>query len=121
LEWEIEFYKQENGKIPVLDFLLTLQPKIRAKTFNEIELLKKHGRNLKEPYVKQLKGERYKGIFELRTKFASDINRIFYCIWSNNTFVLLHGFTKKSEEIPKNELEKALNFKLDYERRCKYE
>mgnify|MGYP000326970667 CR=1 FL=1 len=33
--------------------------------------------NLKEPYVKPIKGAKYKGLFELRVKFASDIGRIF--------------------------------------------
>ena len=121
MEWEVEYYKQENGNIPVLEFLLTLSPKIRAKTFSEIELLKKHGNKLREPYVKAIKGDKYKGIFELRTKVASDINRIFYFTWSNNTFVLLNGFTKKSEKTPIKELNRAVQYKQDYERRCNYE
>ena len=118
LEWEVEYYKQENGNIPVLEFLLTLSPKIRAKTFSEIELLKKHGNKLREPYVKPVKGDKYNGIFELRTKFASDITRIFYFTWSNNTFVLLNGFTKKAEKTSIRELDRALLYKKDYERRC---
>ena len=121
MEWQVEYYKQENGNIPVLEFLLTLSPKIRAKTFSEIELLKKHGNKLREPYVKSIKGDKYDGIFELRTKFATDITRIFYFTWSNNTFILLNGFTKKSEKTPVRELDKALFYKKDYERRCKDE
>lgn len=121
LEWQVEYYKQENGNIPVLEFLLTLSPKIRAKTFSEIELLNKHGNKLREPYVKPVKGDKYSGIFELRTKFASDITRIFYFTWSNNTFVLLNGFAKKTEKTPKRELDRALVYKKDYERRCKDE
>ena len=121
MEWQVEYYKKENGDIPVLDFLLSLSKKIRAKAFSEINLLKRHGKNLKEPYVKAIKGEKYKGLFELRIKFASDISRIFYFCYSNNTFVLLNGLVKKTTEIPINELEKALKFKNDYERRSFYE
>ena len=117
MDYEVEYYKKENGEIPVVNFLLTLPKKIKAKAFSEIELLKKHGKNLKEPYVKPIKGLKYKGIFELRVKFASDISRIFYFCYSNNTFVLLNGFIKKTPETPINELEKALRFKKDYERR----
>ena len=69
MDWQVEFYKKESGAIPVLDFLLTLNPKMRAKAFSEIELLKKHGTNLKEPYVKSISGEKYSGLFELRVKF----------------------------------------------------
>ena len=76
---------------------------------------------MREPYVKPIKGYKYNGIYELRTKFASDINRIFFFSKFNNTFILLDGFTKKTEKIPAKELEKALRYKKDYERRCKNE
>lgn len=119
MDWQVEYYKKENGKIPVLDYLLTLNPKMRAKAFSEIELLERHGTKLREPYAKSVKGERYKDLFELRIKFSTDISRIFYFTFRNNTFVLLHGFTKKTDKTQKNELEKALKYKEDYERRCK--
>jgi phage-related protein len=118
MEWQMEYYKKENGNIPVLDFLLSLDAKMRAKAFSEIELLEKHGFNLKEPYTKPIKGPRYRGMFELRIKFASDISRIFYFTYHEKTFVLLHGFTKKTEKTPLRELDRALRYKEDYERRC---
>ena len=59
MDWQVEYYKKENGKIPVLEYLLTLNPKIRAKAFSEIELLEKHGTDLREPYTKPIKGEKY--------------------------------------------------------------
>ncbi len=118
MDWQVEYYKKENGDIPVLDYLLSIDAKIRAKAFSEIELLEKHGSDLREPYVKPIKGEKYKGLFELRVKFASNISRIFYFTYSQKTFVLLHGFTKKSEQTPERELKQALRYKADYERRC---
>ena len=78
MDWQVEYYKKENGDIPVIDYLLTLNPKLRAKACNEIELLEKHGSALREPYVKPITGQKYKGVYELRVKFASDISRIFY-------------------------------------------
>jgi phage-related protein len=117
MEWQIEYYRKENGDIPVVVYLLSLEPKLRAKAFSEIELLEKHGIRLTEPYVKQIKGKKYNGIFELRIKFASDIGRIFYFTYSKRIFVLLHGFTKKTNETPQRELERALRYKDDYERR----
>jgi phage-related protein len=117
-EWEVEFYRKENGTIPVLEFLLELSPKMRAKAYSEIELLKKHGPHLREPYVKPIKGKEYRGLFELRVQFASDITRIFYFSYRNHTFVLLSGFTKKTQKTPEKELERAKRYKDDYERRC---
>lgn len=118
MDWQIEYYRKENGKIPVLEYLLTLSPKLRAKAYMEIELLEKHGALLREPYAKSVEGDRYKDLFELRVKFSSDISRIFYFTYHNNTFVLLNGFTKKTNKTPKSELERALRYKKDYERRC---
>ena len=65
MDWQVEYYKKESGKIPVLEYLLTLNPKMRAKAFSEIELLEKHGTDLREPYTKPIKGERYKDLYEL--------------------------------------------------------
>ena len=121
MDWQVEYYKKANGEIPVLEYLLTLNPKLRAKAFMEIELLEKHGTFLREPYTKPIEGSRYKDIFELRVKFSSDISRIFYFTYTVGTFVLLNGFTKKTNKIPKSELERALRYKEDYERRCKDE
>lgn len=121
MKWQVEYYKKENGDIPVLNYLLSLDAKMRAKVVREIELLEKYGFQLREPYVKPIKGKLYKGIFELRVRFSSDISRIFYFASDENFFVLLHGFTKKTEKTPQRELERALRYKEDYERRCKDE
>ena len=118
MDWEVDFYQKENGDIPVMEYLLSLDAKLRAKAFSEIELLKKHGVNLREPYTKAIKGDKYKNLFELRVKFSNNISRIFYFTYRNNTFVLLNGFTKKSEETPKKELDRAIKYKKDYESRC---
>jgi phage-related protein len=117
LDWEVEYYKKTNGEVPVEDFLMTLNPKLRAKAYSDIMLLKRLGINIREPYSAPIKGKKYKGVFELRTKFSSDITRILYFLIEKNKFVLLHGFVKKGNKPPEQELERALNYKLDYERR----
>ena len=61
--------------IPVMEFLLSLPPKLRAKAYREIELLHEHGIYLKEPYVKAIKGEQYKELYELRIKLGSDASK----------------------------------------------
>lgn len=96
--YDVEFYKKETGKVPVQEFLLSLPAKLRAKAFSDIELLKLYGSELKEPYVKPVKGKKNKGLFELRIKFSNDIVRIFYFTYYNHKYVLLHGFLKKHRE-----------------------
>lgn len=116
--FELEFYVKENGTVPVQDFLYSLPPKLRAKAFRDIELLKKLGGELREPYVKALKGRRNKGLYELRIKFSNDNARIFYFAHCNDKYVLLHGFLKKTMQTPENEIERARKYLEDYRRRA---
>lgn len=117
----IEFYRKENGTIPVKDFLLTLSPKLRAKAIRDIELLEKYGSELKEPHVKALKGKNNTGLYELRIKFSNDIARVFYFTYFDNKYVLLHGFIKKTMKTPTREIEQAKKYMEDYKRRYENE
>ena len=117
MRWNVQFYQRENGDIPAYEFLCSLPPKLQAKAFSEIELLEKCGTALKEPYAKPLVGRKYQGLWELRVRFSSDSARIFYFLRAGDTFVLLHGFRKKTNKTPSKELERAMAYKEDYERR----
>lgn len=100
---------------------MSLPTKLRAKAFSDIELLQKHGQDLREPYVKPIKGKYGKDLYELRIKFSNDIVRIFYFTYYNNKFVLLHGFIKKTMKTPINEIKKAQTYMEDYKRRVQDE
>ena len=116
---EIDLYRKENGKIPIKEFVNSLAPKLRAKAICDIELLQKHGNQLREPYVKHIKGKQNKGLYELRIKFANDIARIFYFTYHNGKYILLHGFVKKTIKTPTSEIERARKYMEDYKRRVK--
>lgn len=96
---------------------MSLTPKLQSKAIHDIELLEKYGYELREPYVKVIKGKKAKGLYELRIKFSSDIARIFYFTYHKNKFVLLHGFVKKTMKTPHREIEKAIEYMEDYRRR----
>jgi len=117
LEWNVDYYVKESGESPVRDFILALPPKLRAKIIWEIDLLKRLGTSMKEPYAKSIKGEKYKGLWELRVQRGSDISRVFYFLPIGNTFVLLHGFIKKGSKTLDKELALAMKNMNDYKRR----
>lgn len=100
---------------------MSLPTKLRAKAFKDIELLQKHGQDIREPYVKPIKGKYGKDLYELRIKFSNDIVRIFYFTYYNNKFVLLHGFIKKTMKTPVNEIKRAYDYMEDYKRRVQDE
>jgi phage-related protein len=65
-----------------------------------------------EKFFKHLEGT--DGLFEIRVKIGSDIFRIFCFFDEGNLIILLNGFQKKSDKIPKNEIEKAERLKQKY-------
>lgn len=117
MSWVVEYYQKENSRIPVYDFLLSLPPKMRAKALREIDLLEEYGTNPNEVNTAFIEGQRYRGIRELRIRFAGDISRIFYFTYSATTIVLLSAFLKKTMKTPQTELDRALTYMKDFERR----
>ena len=112
--YDIDFYRLDNGKAPIEEFISSLDKKMQAKALATLDLLSEFGNQLREPYSKSM-GD---GLFELRIKFSSDISRIFYFFVVGNRIILTNGFIKKSMKTPKGELELARKYKKDYERRA---
>ena len=112
--FDLEYYALPNGEKPIKTFLDNLDMKMRVKAFGGLEILAEYGNSLREPYSKAVGN----GLFELRIKFASDITRIFYFFYVGNTIILTNGFVKKTRKTPKRELELALKYKNDYEKRA---
>ena len=110
-------YEKLDGKIPVLEFILGLQPKQQAKIYREIDLLEKFGSDLHYPHVDTIKGDKYKGLLELRIELASNIFIIFFFLHQGNNAILLHGIVKKRQKTPKKELDVALERMKEYNRR----
>jgi len=111
--FSVDFYRTEDGKAPVEEFLDSLNIKMRNKALDSLSILEEFGSTLREPYSKYM-GD---GLFELRIKFSGDIARIFYFFLVGNRIILTNGFVKKGRKTPRNERERAYTYKADYERR----
>ena len=66
-----------------------------------------------ETYLKYI--ENTDGLYEIRVQFGSDIYRIFCFFDKDKLVILANGFQKKSNKTPKQEIEKALKIKVEYE------
>ena len=54
------------------------------------------------------------GIYEIRVEAGGNIYRIFSFFDDNKLVILLHGFQKKTQKIPKREIERAKKIRRDY-------
>ena len=98
--WLIHFYEDHRVKSPVLDFINHLSPKDKAKVNNSLRLLEEFGTNLGMPHARRIEGR----LWELR---PGD-NRLFYCLFLEQKFIILHGFRKRSTKTPEKEIAIAL-------------
>ena len=109
-KFTVEFYETVKGEKPCLEFLNSLEVKLRAKAFRDMALLEEKGRELRLPYSEHLDD----GIFELRTKQGSNIIRTMYFFFVGNKIILTHGFKKKTQKVPPAEIDRAKEYRKDY-------
>ena len=107
---KVTFYKTANGKCPVEEFLDSLPGKVVQKVVRVLKLLEDL-EFIPSIYFSKMSGT--DDIWECRIKQGSNIYRIF-AFWKGNEIVLTHGFIKKTQKTPRNEIEKAENYKKEY-------
>ncbi len=112
-EWNIVYYESLSGDIPVYDFIENLSPTAKSKVSNTFDLLAEHGIKLGLPHVKKVTGTK---LWELRI-LGGDSIRVFYVATSGRTFLMLHGFIKKSQKAPKKEIKIAIARLKEYKSR----
>ena len=112
--WEIEFYQDSEGNIPVQGFILGQSRKVQAKLLRFIDILQDFGISLGQPYTKKLTGS---DVWELRIQHSSNYYRVLYFAFTGQKFVLLHAFLKKTDITPRGEIETAQNRLDDYKHR----
>ena len=113
--FDVEYYEKEDGTFPAEEFILSLDSKMQAKMFRELDLLETFGNQLREPHSKPL-GD---GIYEIRAKVASDITRVLYFFVVNKKIILTNGFVKKTQKTPDNEIALSKKYRKDYLERNK--
>ncbi len=90
----ILFYKEENGKSPINDFLDNLRSKHALKVSWVLNLIEEHDQ-IPKTYFKKLVNT--DDIWEVRAQSGNDIYRLL-CFKSNNRIIVLtNGFQKKNK------------------------
>lgn len=112
---EIILFEAKNN-CPVENFINTVSnDKLRAKILKNIYQLAIEGDEARPPLSKYV-GD---GIFELRSKQANNITRIFYFFVVGNKIIMTNGYLKKADKMDKSEFERAKRNRDIYMKRFK--
>lgn len=99
---EVDFYQEPNGNEPVRKWLKDLDKDIRLIIGEDLKRVQHRWPEVRMPLVRFLT----EGLFELRSTIPNGIARIIFII-QNNRILLLHGFIKKTEQTPNQDLNLA--------------
>ena len=102
------FYQEDDGSVPVLEWLGSLQPKALDKCRVRVERLKEMGHELRRPEADFLRD----GIYELRAALGHVNYRMLYFFHGRKAAVVAHGIVKEAE-VPPNEIAKAIERKVE--------
>jgi phage-related protein len=108
--WNIEYFQSRNGNYPVEEFIDSLEVKSQTRIARALDLLEEFGIKLGMPYARYLE----KQFWELRVRLGRNRYRIIYFLTGEKTFILLHGFSKKTDAVSRADIEIARNRMADY-------
>jgi phage-related protein len=106
----VVFFQNEDGTVPMIEWLDGLPAKALDKCMVRIERLAVLGHEIRRPEADFLRD----GIYELRIGLQHVNYRILYFFHQNFAVVLSHGLTKE-KIVPNREIEKALARKRQFE------
>ena len=107
---KVVFYRSEIGNEPVREWLKGLPREDKRKIGENIKTA--HiGWPLGMPLIRKID----KDLWEVRTRLENGIARVFFTV-DGEYMILLHGFIKKSQKTPQNELKTALTRLGNYKR-----
>jgi phage-related protein len=94
----VRFYRTDNGSEPVREWLRSL-PLDSKKIIGEDIKTVQYGWPIGMPVVRKLEP----GIWEVRSRLKDGISRVLFTV-ADDTMILLHGFIKKSQKTPIDDL-----------------
>ena len=103
---KVKFFLKTSGRSPVEEFIQECSSELKADFFDAVLLLA-NGQNLSMPLSRNL-ANIHSGLHELRLKDRNGQVRVFYYIKRGDAVYLLHAFKKKTQELPKNEIDTVL-------------
>jgi phage-related protein len=110
---EIVFYRKENGRSPIEDFISKLNVHEKIEIAAHLDALRQLGSKARRPLVDFLED----GIYELRIRIVKKQIRVLYFFFQRDRIVVTDAFIKKSTKSYSKEIKKAKRFREDFIRR----
>ncbi len=107
---KVVLYREDDGSVPLLDWLDSLPSKAVAKCLVRLERLAELGHELRRPEADFLRN----GIYELRLSLQGRNYRMLYFFHGTAAAIVSHGLVKEREVAPR-EIDRAI------ERRRKFQ
>ena len=108
---KIVFYKLENGKKPVFEYIRTLSGKQAEKVVFVLDLIETVEVVPRKFFKKMTASD---GIWEVRVRLGNNIFRLLGFLDGDELLILNHAFTKKTQKTPHKEIKKAEQRKNKY-------
>ena len=105
-------YQEDDGSVPLRDWLDGLPRKARMKCLVRLERLEELGHELRRPEADYLRD----GIHELRAKHQKVNYRMLYFFHGRSVVDVSHGLTKQRSTVPLQEIASAMERKRRFER-----
>lgn len=99
------YYTAKSGDNPFDKFLDSLSEQQQRKILRILTTIKTYGLASVIPHIRKLTGT---PLWEIRI-LGQDNMRVFYASLVQDSILILHGFSKKSQKTPAREIETALN------------
>jgi phage-related protein len=88
----VTFFKTSSGRSPVLEFIQGLAKPERARLFEALDEVERHGLDAVRVQFRQIEGK----LWEIKVS----THRIFYVVIEREEMVLLHVYKKQGQKLP---------------------
>lgn len=106
---EVVFYQEEDGTVPLVEWLDSLTAKAQDKCLAHLKRLEDLGHELRRPEADYLRD----GIYELRVSLQGIQYRMLYFFHGNMAAVVSHGIVKE-QKVPPKEINRAVERKKKF-------
>ncbi|KRM81357.1 type II toxin-antitoxin system RelE/ParE family toxin [Liquorilactobacillus vini] len=105
-------YRRINGHDEFAEFYQSLSSKDRQKLIALIQTIEQQGLLIaaQMEWIKKIDAN----LYEIRSKVASNIQRVLYFHDDGTSYIITHGFTKKTQKAPIKEIKHAEKIRTEY-------